>query len=56
MRGMYIVAFVQLSLQIWQADHHGQILPDIAVAELQSLAHIIRCTELRSRDLATLGS
>lgn len=44
MRSVNVVALVELPLQPRQANEHGKILPDVAIAQLDSLAHAVGCT------------
>lgn len=53
---MDVVRLVQLPLHIWQGHHDREVLPYIAVAKLERLANLVRCTELRSAYLASPDS
>ena len=52
MGGVDVVALVEFPLQPGQADQHGKIAPDVAVAQLDGIAHTVACAQLRSGDLA----
>lgn len=39
--GMYIVALVQLPLDVWQCYHDGQVPPHVRVPQLQCFAHLV---------------
>lgn len=39
---MYIIALIQLPLEIGQSNHDGQVVPDIARFKLQRFAHETR--------------
>jgi hypothetical protein len=50
---MDVIALVQLPLQVRQANHHCQILPDIAVLKFESFANIIGRAKLCARHFVT---
>ena len=45
MRGVDIVTLVQFPLDVWQSDHYGQVLPHVALPQLQCLPYLLRCTK-----------
>lgn len=49
-----VVAFIQLSFEIWQSDHTGKVLPDIRCTQSECLSDCCRSADLRSWYLAIL--
>ena len=49
LRGMNVVALIEFSFEVRQANHDGQIIPDVPFLELESLAHKARGTNSGSR-------
>ena len=54
MCGVHIVSLVELALQPWQSDQDGQVLPDVALSQFDSVPHRVAGSELRARYLAAL--
>lgn len=52
---MDIVPFVQLALEVRNADHDEQVLPHVRSAQLETIANGAGSSELSSGDLAILG-
>ena len=53
MRDINVITLVQLSFQVWQANHNGQVIPYISRVQPQSFTHEIRGTKSSSRRLLT---
>jgi len=51
-----IIALVEFTLEVWQAHHNGQVLPDITCPQAQGFTDKAWGTELSARYFAAFGA
>lgn len=53
---MDIISFIQFALQVWNTDHHQQVLPHVGRVQFQGVADGAAGADLGAWDLAILGA